>query len=119
MMQLLLETLKLPELEEMLKKAGYQPEGYETMMSGFTGKMFQMRTFICPVRYQKIKTFSPRIKSIALADHMMFYFKRMETNINNYIEDEVALFEETEMNSYMNTQQKYLLILIMKTYVLH
>jgi len=73
---------KVPELEEMLKNAGYQPEGYEMMMSGFTGEMFQMRTFICPTRYQRLKHLvSDKIHSrdrgpIEIMTHQPLRFRR-------------------------------------------
>ena len=81
---------KVPELQNMLKEAGYQPQGYEMMMSGFTGKMYQMRTFICPTRYQRLKHLvSDKIHSLS-HDHDALTLKGWKPISTVTLEDEVA-----------------------------
>jgi RNA polymerase Rpb2, domain 6 len=87
---------KVPELQNMLKEAGYQPEGYETMMSGFTGKMYQMRSFICPTRYQRLKHLvSDKIHCMSQS-HDVLTLKGWKPISEITLEDEVATLKNGE-----------------------
>jgi len=84
---------KVPELQNMLKEAGYQPEGYEMMMSGFTGKMYQMRTFICPTRYQRLKHLVSDKIHCCRIDHEVLTLGGWKPIAEITTQDEVACLE--------------------------
>ena len=43
----------IDKLQEELKAVGYEKNGNEVMMNGFTGEQFQAKIFIGPVYYQR------------------------------------------------------------------
>ena len=45
----------IDKLQEELKAVGYEKNGNELMMNGFTGEQFQAKIFIGPVYYQRLK----------------------------------------------------------------
>jgi RNA polymerase Rpb2, domain 6 len=102
---------KIDVLEEMLKKAGYQPKGYETLYSGFTGQMYNVRTFMCPTRFQRLKHLVSDKIHCLLADHDVLTLKGWKPIADITTGDEVACLRNgselvyehpTEVFAYLN-----------------